>query len=103
MTEDKEAEMRLQGIEFWGQRKGKWQRNTSLKKVPEGKERIPFWPLLLINQKYNMTSNKYSRLTVQSFLHSHRKVNAVRLGVLVKLYHLNKKCSVFIDWYVVRM
>lgn len=32
MTEDKEAEMRLQGIEFWGQRKGKWEGNTRLKK-----------------------------------------------------------------------
>lgn len=85
MTEDKEAEMRLQGIEFWGQRKGKWQRNTSLKKVPEGKERIPFWPLLLINQKYNMTSNKYSRLTVQSFLHSHRKVKRSEAGSFSKI------------------
>lgn len=41
MTKGKEAEMRLQGLKSLGQRKRKWEGNTSLKKVLSSKERIP--------------------------------------------------------------
>lgn len=69
MTKDKEAEMRLQGIKSLGQRKRKWESNTSLKNVFDGKERIPqilSGLIALLNQKYKMSINKYSVLTVQS-------------------------------------
>lgn len=69
MTEDREAEMRLQGIELLGQRKGKWEGNASLGKVLDGKERIPSalsGRIALINQTFDKMSNRYRVLTGQS-------------------------------------
>lgn len=67
MTKGKEAEMRLQGLKSLGQRKRKWEGNTSLKKVLSSKERIPqilSGLIALLNLKYKMSSNKYSVLTL---------------------------------------